>query len=348
MSDDRAARVAEFIAPLRVTPGARVDLARDFDPAWKAGMRKRDAAELLRSGVALLAEYQERLAAQDTYGVLLCLQALDAGGKDGTIRHVMSGVNPQGVRVSSFKVPSAEELDHDYLWRYARRLPRRGEIAIFNRSHYEEVLVVRVHPENLVRQRLPERARGPGVWDRRHREINEWEHYLTDNGFKVVKVFLNLSREEQRVRFLKRIDLPEKNWKFSASDVRERRHWDEYQRAFSEMLSATSTEWAPWYVVPADRKWVARLCTSAVLAHTLMDIDPRYPDVGEEARRELLAAREDLEREAPAGAAADPYAARHTRADTAGSAGPEGTKRTDAGKHGGRRGGKHGGKHGRR
>ncbi|MEU6236565.1 polyphosphate kinase 2 family protein [Kitasatospora sp. NPDC047058] len=310
MADKRAKRIAKFIKPLRVKPGTSVDL-RDFDPRYKAGMKKRDGVGLLETGVSLLAEYQARLAAQDTHGVLFCLQALDAGGKDGTIRHVMSGVNPQGVRVSSFKVPSAEELDHDYLWRYARRLPARGEIAIFNRSHYEEVLVVRVHPELLERQRLPESALGAGVWARRYREINNWERHLTDNGFTVVKIFLNLSKEEQRTRFLKRIDLPEKNWKFSAADVRERRYWDDYQGAFSEMLSATSTPWAPWYVVPADRKWFARICAAAVLAHALIKIDPRYPVVGEEVHRELMAARLDLEAEAPEGEPADPYAARH-------------------------------------
>ncbi|GAA1075624.1 polyphosphate kinase 2 family protein [Kitasatospora arboriphila] len=311
MADDRAEAIARFIAPLRVEPGSRVDLARDFDPRYRAHLKKRDGAELLRTGVELLAEYQDRLAAQDTYGVLLCLQALDAGGKDGTIRHVMSGVNPQGVKVSSFKVPSSEELDHDYLWRYNLRLPGRGEIGIFNRSHYEEVLVVRVHPENLERQRLPEAARGPDVWKRRYRDINRWERHLTDNGFKVVKVFLNLSREEQRIRFLKRIDLPEKNWKFSAADVRERRFWDDYQLAFSEMLSATSTEWAPWYVVPADRKWFARICAAAVLVHTLAGIDPQYPTVGAEARKQLRLVRRDLEDEAPPGAEADPYEAEH-------------------------------------
>ncbi|MER5977143.1 polyphosphate kinase 2 family protein [Streptomyces sp. NPDC001857] len=314
MSDDRVERIAGFIEGLRVTPGSKVRLDRDFDPRHKAGLKKRDAAGLLRTGVHLLAEYQERLAAQNTYGVLLCLQALDAGGKDGTIRHVMSGVNPQGVRVSSFKVPSDEELDHDYLWRYAQRLPARGEIAIFNRSHYEEVLVVRVHPELLARQRLPESARGPGVWKRRYREINDWERHLEDSGFKVVKILLNLSKEEQRVRFLKRIDLPEKNWKFSAADIRERRHWDDYQRAFSKMLSATSTQWAPWYVVPADRKWFARLCTAAILVHTLMDIDPQYPQLPEADRKELLVAKRNLEREAPVGLPADPYAARHPSA----------------------------------
>jgi PPK2 family polyphosphate:nucleotide phosphotransferase len=312
MTDKRTVRrIAEFIEPLRVRPGSRVDLAEDFDPRYRAGMKKRDGVELLRTGVQLLAEYQERLAAQDSYGVLLCLQALDAGGKDGTIRHVMSGVNPQGVHVSSFKVPSTEELDHDYLWRYAKQLPARGEIGIFNRSHYEEVLVVRVHSEVLDRQKMPAEATGPGVWHRRYREINDWERYLTDNGFKVVKIFLNLSKEEQRTRFLKRIDLPERNWKFSAADVRERAYWDDYQKAFSAMLSATSTKWAPWYVVPADRKWFARICAAAVLAHTLIEIDPQYPVVDERTHKELLAAKRGLEQEAPEGAAWDPYLERH-------------------------------------
>ena len=261
----------------------------------------------------MLAEYQMRLAAEDTHGVLLCLQALDAGGKDGTIRHVMSGLNPQGVNVQGFKVPSAEELDHDFLWRYARRLPGRGEIGIFNRSHYEEVLVVRVHPENLDRQRLPREARGSQVWEHRYRQINDWERYLTENGFTVLKVFLNLSKEEQRTRFLKRIDRPEKNWKFSAADIREHRRWDEYQRAISEMLSATSTEWAPWYVVPADRKWFARpVRRRGAGRHALMEIDPQYPTVSGAARADLLTAKAELEAEAPKGAAADPYAAEHS------------------------------------
>ncbi len=309
MADKRAQRIAELIKPLRVKPGSKVNLAADFDPRYKPGyLKKRDSAGLLDSGIALLADYQRRLAAQDTYGVLLCLQALDAGGKDGTIRHVMSGVNPQGVEVSGFKVPSAGELDHDYLWRYACRLPGRGQIGIFNRSHYEEVLVVRVHPENLDRQRLPAHAKGEGVWERRYREINDWERYLTDNGFKVVKIFLNLSKDEQRARFLKRIDVPDRNWKFSVADVRERQRWDSYQKAFSQMLSATSTPWAPWYVVPADRKWFARVCAAAVLAHTLIEIGPRYPEVSAERRRQLLAVRRDLAgpapRSAPARAAA--------------------------------------------
>ena len=324
MADERAARIAEFIKPLRVKPGSKVNLVRDFDPGYKAGfLKKKDGAELLRTGIALLADYQARLAAQDTRGVLVCLQALDAGGKDGTIRHVMSGVNPQGVHVSSFKVPSAEELDHDYLWRYAGRLPARGDIGIFNRSHYEEVLVVRVHPENLDRQNLPGEAKGKGVWDRRYREINDWERYLSGNGFTVVKMLLNLSKEEQRTRFLKRIDRPDKNWKFSAADARERGRWDDYQKAFSRMLSATSTPWAPWYVIPADRKWFARISAGAVLAHTLIEIDPKYPKVSADTRDELLAAKGELEDEAPKGAPADPYAAAHAGA-AAGSRGHAG------------------------
>jgi len=306
----RKKRIAEFIAPLRVAPGTEVHLPRDFDPGYRSEIvRKRDARELLRTGIELLAEYQARLAAEQSHGVLVCLQSLDAGGKDGTIRHVMSGVNPQGVRVSSFKVPSTVELEHDYLWRYAAHLPARGEIDIFNRSHYEEVLVVRVHPEALARQRLP--AVDGSIWDRRFREINDWERHLVDNGITVVKLFLNLSQEEQRIRFLKRIDVPERNWKFTGADARERQHWDDYQRAFSQMLSATSTESAPWYVVPADHKWFTRICAGAVLANALMEIDPQFPRVSDDAVRALRAAKRELEAEAPAGAAPDPFALAH-------------------------------------
>jgi len=227
MTDKQAERIAELIKPLRVKPGSKVHLAKDFDPGYKAGyVKKKHAKEVMRNGIALLCDYQARLAAQDSHAVLVCLQALDAGGKDGTIRHVMSGVNPQGVHVTSFKKPSTEELDHDYLWRYARHLPARGDIGIFNRSHYEEVLVVRVHPENLDWQKLPKEAKGDGVWERRYREINDWERYLTDNGFHIVKLFLNLSKEEQRTRFFKRLDLPDKNWKFSTADMKERQRWD--------------------------------------------------------------------------------------------------------------------------
>jgi PPK2 family polyphosphate:nucleotide phosphotransferase len=221
---------------------------------------------------------------------------------------VVSGVNPQGVVVHGFRTPSAEELDHDYLWRYGQKLPARGQITIFNRSHYEEVLVVRVHPEILTRQKLPPAARDDGVWERRYRQINDWERFLVENGFPVVKLFLNLSKEEQRRRFLRRIDYPEKNWKFSANDVTERRHWDAYQTAFSQMLSATSTEHAPWYVIPSDHKWFLRVAVAAVLVNTLAAIDPQYPTIAEAARTALLASKAELEAQAPEGVAADPIA----------------------------------------
>ncbi len=252
---------------------------------------------MLQEGIELLADYQARLAAQDTHALLVVLQALDAAGKDGTIKHVMSGVNPQGVDVRGFKVPSAEELSHDYLWRYAIELPARGRISIFNRSHYEEVLVVRVHPQNLDRQHLPPEARGKDVWERRFREINDWERYLVDNGIHIVKLFLNVSKEEQRQRFLARIDEPEKNWKFSANDARERQYWDDYQRAYEEILSNTSTKWAPWYVIPADHKWFMRLAAAAVILHALMEIDPQYPEVNLVQRQELAKAKAELETE---------------------------------------------------
>jgi PPK2 family polyphosphate:nucleotide phosphotransferase len=301
MVDKRDAVLAKFIEPLRVPAGKKIVLARDFDPGYKADfIKKEDGVELLQRGVELMAEYQERLAAQDTYGVLLCLQALDAAGKDGTIRHVMSGVNPQGVTVHSFKAPSTEEIDHDFLWRTNKALPRRGDIAIFNRSHYEEVLVVRVHPGILEHQQLPKSARGRDVWKRRYRQINEWEHYLVDNGFVVVKIFLNLSKGEQRKRFLERLEVPEKNWKFSAADVKERGYWDDYQKAYSEMLWNTSTEWAPWYVVPADHKWFARICVSAIMAHTLITIDPQFPVVDAATKAELDQVRDQLLAEQPA------------------------------------------------
>jgi PPK2 family polyphosphate:nucleotide phosphotransferase len=304
------ARLEAFADLFRVPAGRRVNLAKDFDPAFKAGVaNKQQGQELLELGVELLRDYQGRLAAQDTWGVLVALQAMDTAGKDGTIKHVMSGVNPQGVSVHSFKVPSAEELHHDYLWRYAQRLPGRGEIGIFNRSHYEEVLVVRVHPENLERQKLPASTR-KGIWRQRYQEINDWERYLTHNGFRVVKVFLNLSNEEQRTRLLRRIDLADHNWKFSPADVAERSRWDDYQDAISEMLSHTSTEWAPWHVVPADRKWFARIAVASVLVKELMEIDPSYPRVDDDHRARLLEAKRALEEEAPRGARADPYAER--------------------------------------
>jgi PPK2 family polyphosphate:nucleotide phosphotransferase len=284
-----------FIAPFRVEPGRKVNLHKDFDPRQiPDGVTKDDADALLKRGVELLAEYQTRLAAQDTFGLLVVFQAMDAAGKDGTIKHVMSGINPQGVEVSSFKAPTTEELDHDYLWRTQKRVPGRGTIGIFNRSHYEEVLVVRVHPEFLAGQRLPPEATGKDVWTRRYREINDWERYLDDNGIRVVKLFLNVSKGEQKKRFLARIDNLEANWKFSAADVRERHHWDDYQRAYGDVLSHTSTEHAPWYVIPADRKWFMRVAAAAVILDQLVRIDPQFPVIGEAARAEMLKARAEL------------------------------------------------------
>ncbi len=298
MNDHRVRQLAELVKTMRVAPGSKVDLPRDYDPGFKARwLNKEDGAEGLRMGVELLAEYQDRLAAQDTYGLLVVLQGIDASGKDGTIRHVMSGVNPQGVTVHAFKVPSEEELSHDFLWRYARRLPERGKIGIFNRSHYEEVLVVRVHPELLERQKLPREARKKDVWRERYRAINEWERYLFEDGYRIVKLFLNLSREEQRRRFLKRIDRPEKNWKFSAADVNERAYWDDYQDAFAAMLTNTSTEHAPWCVIPADHKWFARIAVVAVLVAVLSELDPQYPTVTPEALRALQEAQVQLDAE---------------------------------------------------
>ena len=295
--DKRLRFTRDLIEPMRVAPGSAVDLTRDFDPGYTGPVSREQADALLAQGLELLADYQDRLSAQDTFGLLLVLQGLDASGKDSTIKHVMSGVNPQGVAVRAFKQPSPEELNHDFLWRYQCALPGRGRIGIFNRSHYEEVLVVRVHPELLTAQHMPAAARNRDVWTRRYREINDWERYLVDNGIHVVKVMLNLSVREQAKRFLKRIERPEKNWKFSPSDVRERRHWDEYQRAFNRMLSHTSTPWAPWYVVPADHKWFTRLATAAAVVQALSDIDPRYPAADPAIREQMAQVRDELMKE---------------------------------------------------
>ena len=295
--DKRLRFMTELIEPLRVAPGSDVDLARDHDPGYTGQVAKAQGTSLLADGVELLADYQDRLAAQDTYGVVLVLQGIDAAGKDGTIKHVMTGVNPQAVEVRSFKQPSAEDLNHDFLWRYQRALPGRGRIGIFNRSHYEEVLVVRVHKDLLAAERMPPAASGAGVWDRRYREINDWERYLADNGIRVVKIMLNLSKQEQAKRFLKRIDHQEKNWKFSPSDVRERQYWDDYQRAFQAMLNQTSTKWAPWYVVPADHKWFTRLATAAVLVTALDAINPQYPAADPAVAGEMAQVRDELEAE---------------------------------------------------
>ena len=294
-------RLRQLTAQFRVKPGAKVTLPKDFDPGFTADFGKDDADKaqaLLEQGVALLTEYQDRLAAQDTHALLVVLQGLDAAGKDSTIKHVMSGVNPQWVDVHPFKVPSEEELNHDYLWRYEQKLPRRGMIGIFNRSHYEEVLVVRVHPELLDAEHLPAEHRNPGIWKQRFAAINAWEQYLVENGIRVVKLFLNLSRDEQLRRFLARIDKPEKNWKFTAADAHERKYWNDYQKAYADVLSNTSTEWAPWYVVPADHKWFERIAAAAVIVDALVRIDPRYPTATPQQRRELELARRELLAEA--------------------------------------------------
>ncbi len=292
--DEHVRFMRQLTAKMRIAPGREVELGRDFDPRQIDGSVSRsEAAGLLDRSVELLAEYQDRLFAEASSGVLLVLQGPDASGKDSTVKQVMRGINPQGVDVHSFGQPSAEELRHDFLWRCQRVLPQRGRIGVFNRSYYEEVLVVRVHPELLVPQRLPELP-GDDIWRRRYREINAWERYLVDSGTRIVKIYLNLSRNEQAKRFLKRIDDPRKHWKFSAADLRDRRRWDEYQRVYDEMLSHTSTEWAPWFVVPADRKWFARLATAAVLTETLVELDPRYPAVDAAARRQMAEARSEL------------------------------------------------------
>src|SRR6201985_186201 len=290
--DKRLRFIADLIKPLRVAPGSTVKLSRDHDPGDTGGVARSQAAALLADGGQLLSGYQDRLCAPGPHGVLLVLQGLDASGKDSTIKHVMSGVNPQAVEVRAFKQPSAAELNHDFLWRYQRALPGRGRIGIFNRSHYEEVLVVRVHPELLAAERMP--SAGEKIWERRYREINDWERYRADNGIYIVKVMLNVSRREQAKRFLKRIDHPDKNWKFSPSDVRERRHWDEYRQAVAIMLSRTSTKWAPWYVVPADHKWFSRLATAAILVRALHAIDPKYPAADPAVREQMMVARAEI------------------------------------------------------
>ncbi len=280
-----------------VAPGTIVDLA-EHDPDEALGFKKPpDAKELLRETTEVLAEYQRRLAAQDADSLLVVFQAMDAAGKDGAIRHVMSGVNPQGVRVTSFKAPAGVELEHDYLWRHMLALPERGMIEIFNRSYYEEVLVVRVHPEILDGRKLPDRLKDSSIWGRRFEEINNFERYLVDNGHHLVKIFLHVSKAEQRKRFLDRIEEPDKNWKFEAGDIRERAFWDDYMRAYEDAITHTSTAWAPWHVVPADRKWFARIAVACIIGDKLREIDPRYPVVTAEQKADLRAAETELRNE---------------------------------------------------
>ena len=289
----------DIIDLFRVPAGAKTRI-KDHNSGWaqtkemedlgKDALKER-ARQTLDQNLADLAETQELLYADDRYAILIVLQAMDAAGKDGTIKHVMSGVNPQGCQVFSFKKPSAEDLDHTFLWRYMKCLPERGRIGIFNRSYYEDVLVVKVHPELLAGQSLSSKKPGPKFWSQRYKDINAFERHLVRNGTVVLKFFLNVSKEVQKQRFLERLDRPDKHWKFSASDLAERAYWGEYQRAYSDCLSATSTDWAPWYVVPADHKWVTRAIVADIITSTIRSLDLKYPEMTHEKQEQLAEAR---------------------------------------------------------
>jgi PPK2 family polyphosphate:nucleotide phosphotransferase len=281
--------------PFRVEDGTKFRL-KNFDPGDTGKIpSKGRAQQLLSAGIASLAELQDKLYAQDSWGVLLIFQAMDAAGKDGVIKHVMSGVNPQGCQVYSFKTPSSEELNHDYLWRTLQRVPERGRIGIFNRSYYEEVLVVRVHPDLLKGSRIPPSLLTKDIWTQRFQDINSVERYLWRNGIVTRKFFLNLSKKEQKRRFLDRLDHPDKNWKFSAADVRERECWDDYMKAYEDMIANTASPQAPWYVIPADNKWFTRLAVAAAIVETLEDLNLAYPEVDPDKRKGLQDARAMLE-----------------------------------------------------
>jgi PPK2 family polyphosphate:nucleotide phosphotransferase len=299
MKKSQLERVEKFISPYRITSGKGFRL-KDIDPGDTGGLKSADkleAKEMLGRGVEWLAEQQDMLYAQDHWALLLVFQAMDAAGKDGTIKHVTSGINPQGCSVTSFKQPSSEELDHDYLWRYSRNVPARGQIGIFNRSYYEEVLVVKVHQELLARQKLHPLLITKKIWDQRYREISGFETYLDNNGIKVLKFFLHVSKGEQKRRFMERLDNPEKNWKFSASDVAERGHWADYQDAYEQAIRNTASEHAPWYVVPADNKWFTRLVVAAAVVDAMANLKLHYPVVSKAKRQELALARKTLEAE---------------------------------------------------
>ncbi len=292
-------RARDFAKPFRITDGKAFRL-KDIDPGDTLGYgdeAKPRSKEVLAMGIEALAHLQDMLWAQDRWAVLLIFQALDAAGKDGTIKHVMSGVNPQGCEVFSFKSPSAEELDHDYLWRSTRDLPERGRIGIFNRSYYEEVLVVRVHPELLEKQRLPPRLVSKDIWKERYQDIRHFESYLTRNGVVIRKFFLHVSKAEQKRRFLERLENPEKNWKFSVADIKERAFWKEYQTAYEDVIRHTATKEAPWYVVPADNKWFTRVVVSAAVVDALGSLDLKYPKVDKDTLKELAAAKRALLRD---------------------------------------------------
>ena len=289
-------RVKSLTEPFRVCDGRKFRL-KDVDPGDTLHFKSEDkpaVEEALVNGINVLRELQDKLYAQDQWAVLLIFQALDAAGKDGAIKHVMSGINPQGCQVFSFKGPSAEELDHDYLWRCMRCLPERGRIGIFNRSYYEETTAVRVHPEFLRAQKLPPKLVTDKIWDQRFKDISNFERYLTRNGVVVRKFFLHLSKGEQKKRFLARLDRPDKNWKFSVNDAKERGYWKDYMKAYEETIRNTATDYAPWYVVPADNKWFTRVVVAAAVIETLASLDVTYPEVGKEKLKELDAARQTL------------------------------------------------------
>jgi PPK2 family polyphosphate:nucleotide phosphotransferase len=290
--------IRKYTEPFRVTKGKDFRL-KDFDPGDTLGLKmdKEEAAQLLQRGSDWLAMEQDILYAQDSWSLMLVFQAMDAAGKDGTIKHVMSRVNPQGCDVNSFKQPSDEEISHDFLWRYAAKVPERGRIGIFNRSYYEEVLVVRVHPELLDAQKIPQDLVKKNVWDERLADIARFEDYLTRQGVVILKFYLNLSFKEQKKRFMDRLDKPEKNWKFSASDVRERGYWKDYMQAYDEAIRATASKAAPWYVVPADNKWFTRLVVAAAIVEAVEKLDLAYPKVTPEQMKNLAAARQELEAE---------------------------------------------------
>ena len=298
-NDAILARLAKHVKPFRITTGRGFRL-KDFDPADTRGLEvdKSEATELLNRGIEWLAQEQELLYAQDRWSLLLIFQAMDAAGKDSTIKHVMSGLNPQGCQVYSFKQPSAEELDHDFMWRHAKCFPERGRIGIFNRSYYEEVLVVRVHPELLEQQRLPASCVGKHIWNHRLADIEHFERYFTRQGTVILKFFLHVSREEQKKRFLDRLDKPQKHWKFQASDVRERRFWSRYMEAYEEAIITTASKQAPWFVVPADHKWFTRLIVAGAIVQAVDELHLSYPRVSPQKTKELKAARAMLAREA--------------------------------------------------
>ena len=291
-------RIVKYVDPFRITKGKGFRL-KNFDPGDTCDLQidKGEAAELLGLGTQWLAEEQDKLYAQDRWSLLLVFQAMDAAGKDGTIKHVMSGVNPQGCQVFSFKQPSQEDLDHDFLWRYAKCLPERGRIGIFNRSYYEEVLVVRVHKEVLKRAKIPASLVHERIWDERLRDITQFEDYLTRQGTVILKFFLHVSRKEQKKRFVERLEKPVKNWKFSSSDLDERRFWGDYMNAFEEAIRATASKHAPWYVVPADNKWFTRLFVAAAIVEAMENLDLDYPVLDAERKKELRSIRAALGRE---------------------------------------------------